>query len=217
MNRLRNHLDRHGRFYVSVLLGIAVWFAISFAGLQPAARLLAAGDAFFLSYLASIAFVTFRITPDQLRERAAIEDEGTVLVILIALAVIVVSSAAIVIVFRQRHGLSPLPLSLALAGVPLGWCTLNTIAAFHYADLYYAPRDNGPESVRGLDFPGCKEPGVWEFLYYSFTIGTTAQTSDTNVLDTKMRRATLAHSVVSFFYNAAIIAMAVNAVVAIAS
>jgi uncharacterized membrane protein len=32
-----------------------------------------------------------------------------------------------------------------------------------------------------------------------------------------MRRATLGHSVVSFFYNTAIIAMAVNAVVAVAS
>jgi uncharacterized membrane protein len=58
---------------------------------------------------------------------------------------------------------------------------------------------------------------VWEFLYYAFTIGTTAQTSDTNVRDTKMRRATLWHSIVSFFYNTAIIAMSINALIAIAS
>ena len=45
----------------------------------------------------------------------------------------------------------------------------------------------------------------------------TAQTSDTDVTDSRMRRATLGHSVVSFFYNTAIIAMAVNAVVAVAS
>lgn len=45
----------------------------------------------------------------------------------------------------------------------------------------------------------------------------TAQTSDTEVSSTGMRRAVLAHSVVSFFYNTAIIAMAVNAVVSTAS
>jgi len=131
--------------------------------------------------------------------------------------VIAVSFVAIVIVLKQKNGLAPVPLALAIAGVPLGWCTLQTMAAFHYADLYYARKEQGPQSIRGLDFPHTKEPGIWDFLYYAFTVAMTAQTSDTNVLDTKMRRATLGHSIVSFFYYTAIIAMAVNAVVNIAS
>ncbi len=45
----------------------------------------------------------------------------------------------------------------------------------------------------------------------------TAQVSDVQVLSTKMRRATLGHALVSFFFNTAIIAMAVNAIVAIAA
>jgi len=215
LERLRNHLSRHGRFYTSVLLGAIVWFAT--AQLQPAPRLLAAGDAFFLAYMAAITFVIFRTTPDQLRQRAAIDDEGVLLVILIALAVIAVSTVAIIMVLNQRNGRAALQLTLAAISVPLGWCTLHTIAAFHYADLYYARKENGPQSKRGLTFPDTKEPGVWEFLYYSFTIGMTAQTSDTDVHDTNIRRATLGHSVVSFFYNTAIIALSVNAVIAVAS
>jgi uncharacterized membrane protein len=39
------------------------------------------------------------------------------------------------------------------------------------------------------------------------------QTSDTDVLTTPMRRAVIWHSVVSFFFNTILIAMAVNAVV----
>ena len=66
-------------------------------------------------------------------------------------------------------------------------------------------------------FPGCVEPGPWEFLYYSFVVGMTAQVSDVQVCDTRMRRATLGHGVISFFFNTVLIAMAVNAVVAIAS
>jgi len=37
------------------------------------------------------------------------------------------------------------------------------------------------------------------------------------VCDTRMRRATLGHGIISFFFNTVLIAMTVNAVVAIAS
>ena len=135
--------------------------------------------------------------------------------LLVTLAVIVISSAAILTVLRHKHGASPLPLALAIAGIPLGWFALNTLIACHYAYIYYGKK--GSQKEGGLEFPGTDEPGVWEFLYYAFTIGTKAQTSDTNVHSTRMRRATLIHSVLSFFYYTAIIAMAVNAVVSIAS
>jgi uncharacterized membrane protein len=217
MSSVRYHVVHHGRFYIGVTIGIASWFASGFAHLPPAVRLIASGDVFFFSYLASVAVVVAGTTPELLRKRAAVEDEGTFLVILIVLAVIAVSSIAVVTVLHQKSAATMLPLWLAIVGIPLGWCTLHAIAAFHYADLYYARKEHGPQSVRSLEFPETKEPGVWEFLYYAFTIGTTAQTSDTNVLDTRMRRVTLGHSIVSFFYNTALIAMAINALVAISS
>ena len=212
---IRRHLYHHGRFYVAVLLGAAA-FALG-RSLPPEIHVLAAGNTFFLLYLVMAGIMIARTSADDLRERAAQEDEGIVLVVLVALAVIVISSLAIVTMLRQKQGQSPVQLSLVIVSAPLGWFTLHVIAAFHYANLYYARKDKGPQSMRGLDFKSTKEPGIWEFLYYSFTIGMTAQTSDTDTLDTQMRRATLGHSVVSFFYNTAIIAMAVNAVVAIAS
>jgi uncharacterized membrane protein len=215
VNTIRNHFWRHGRFYSSLLIGIAAWFAAS--ALPWSARFLAAGDAFCVILLSTILVMALRITPDKLRARAASEDVGIVLIFLITFAIIAVSVVAIVLVLKQKHGISPLQLVLAVSGIPLGWFTLHSIAAFHYADLYYARKESGPQSVRGLEFPDTKEPGAWDFLYYAFTIGTTAQTSDTNLRDTKMRVATLGHSVVSFFYNTAIIAMSVNAVIAIAS
>ena len=75
-----------------------------------------------------------------------------------------------------------------------------------------------PERKGGaLKFPGSDEPGAIDFLYYSFVVGMTAQVSDVQVLTTPMRRATLVHSIVSFFFNTCLLAMAVNAVVALAS
>lgn len=217
MQRIRNHLRHHWHFYAAAFVGGLVFVvAGSFSGPE---RTLAAGDSFFAVYLATAIWAIYRIDADGLRRKAAYEDEGIFLVILIALVVIGISSLSIVTVLRERHAPSALPLSLAIAGAPLGWTALHTIAAFHYANLYYGRKGDAKnaQSVRGLEFKGTKEPGIWEFLYYAFTVGMTAQTSDTEVVDSRMRRVTLGHSVVSFFYNTAIIAMAVNAVVATAS
>jgi len=217
MQRISNHLGHHWHFYVAAIIGGLVFlFAHSFTGPE---RTLAAGDSFFAAYLAAAIWAIYLVDADGLKRKAAAEDEGIFLVILIALVVIGISSLSIVTVLREKQSPSPLALSLAIAGAPLGWTALHTIAAFHYANLYYGRKGDAKnaQSVRGLEFKGAKDPGIWEFLYYAFTIGMTAQTSDTEVVDTKMRRATLGHSVVSFFYNTAIIAMAVNAVVATAS
>ena len=43
-------------------------------------------------------------------------------------------------------------------------------------------------------------------------VGTTAQTSDVEVLTTPMRRLVTAHSVLGFFFNAAIIGFSINLV-----
>jgi len=216
VNRIRAHFMHHLRLYAATFLG-----ALFFAAFHPASRALrvvAAGDVFFAAYLALMAVVMLRLSTTDLRSRAQYEDEGIFLVVLIVLAVIAVSAVSIMEVLRKSHGHSDLPLVLALAGVPLGWCTLHTLAAAHYAGLFYMPAPGAPKDCsgavrRGLEFPAAAEPGIWEFVYFAFVVGMTAQTSDVAVAETKMRRAVLGHSVVSFFYNAAIIAMAVNAVI----
>jgi uncharacterized membrane protein len=61
-----------------------------------------------------------------------------------------------------------------------------------------------------LLFPETKEPGAWDFLYFSFVVGMTAQVSDVQVVSTAIRRVTLAHGILSFFINTIIFALAVN-------
>jgi hypothetical protein len=100
-------------------------------------------------------------------------------------------------------------LPLAAAAVPLGWLTLHAMVAFHYAHLYYAPAASG--DAGGLEFPRTPEPGLWDFLYYAYVVGMTAQVSDVAVTGEAQRRITLAHGIFSFFYNTIILALAVNA------
>ena len=108
-------------------------------------------------------------------------------------------------------------LFLAAIGAPLGWAVLHTVMAFHYADIHYFDDPDVQGDEKDLSFPGDGDPGPWDFLYYSFVVGMTAQVSDVQVTTTEMRKATLFHGVVSFFFNTVFIAMAVNAVVSLAS
>lgn len=211
------HLRHHLRFYGAALIGLGFYLFAS--PLPQVIRLIAAGDLFFVSYLIAMAAMAVRLGAADLEARAAEEDEGIVLVVLIVLITIGFCCAAVVAVLHQRQTPAVFPLALAIAAAPLGWLTLHTIAAFHYANLFYAPSAQagaaGP--ARGLVFPGTGQPGTWDFIYYAFVVGMTAQVSDVQVISTKIRRATLGHSVVSFFFNTAIIAMAVNAVVTVAA
>ena len=206
------HIRHHGRFYSAALAGLALWLG-AWALHWPRPPLVG-GDAFFLIYLALMVRFALQITPDGLRRRAGIEDEGIPLIVLLALGAIVLSLASI---FGLLAGApDSLELSLAIASVPLGWSTLHTIAAFHYAHLYYAAEGEDAGDAGGLEFPGTKEPGAWDFLYFSFVIGMTAQVSDVTVHAAGMRRLVLAHSIVSFFYNTVLVALAVNVAVALA-
>jgi uncharacterized membrane protein len=208
----RSQLEHHWRFYLCIALGALV-FALT-TGLALPVRLLASGDTFFGVYLALTMALAFRITPEELDRKADIEDEGIYLVILLALVMIGFCCFAILTLFHHKQGTDVLGLTLAVAGAPLGWFMLHMLMAYHYAYLFYA--EPGGKGGTGLLFPDTPTPGAADFLYYSFVIGMTAQVSDVQVTSTRIRRTTLGHSIVAFFFNTVLIAMAVNAVVALA-
>lgn len=202
-----HHFRRHLWFYQAAVLGVLVWVVLRH--LEQPLRLALAGDVFFLFYLVSAAWRIQASSPAVIRERAAVSDEGIFVILLITLAAVVLSFLAIFGLVNAPGG-RHLPLFLlSLACVPLGWLTLHTVMAWHYAHEYYGPRTDG-----GLVFPGTKEPEVWDFLYFSFVVGMTAQVSDVQITDGGLRRLALLHGVVSFFFNTVIVALAVNVAIA---
>jgi uncharacterized membrane protein len=206
----RRHLYHHGRFYASAAFGLAVYAVMRFFdGPQPTA---AAGDAFFLAYLAASLRLLLRSTTEDLKRRAELEDEGILVVVTIALAIIAFNIAGIFVALDQQQRPGPLSLGLVLAAAPLGWFVLHTISAFHYANHHYFDSAGGDPAGRALCFPGRKDPGLWDFFYFSFVIGMTFQVSDVQIRTTAMRRAVLAHSIISFFFATVLIALVVNVV-----
>src|SRR5215510_16141388 len=198
---LYGHLRHHARFYGSGVLGA---LAFGFAPvLHPSLRLVVAGDVFFTAYLSSTAVLAVGATPDVMRQRASYEDEGVIVIILLTLAAVSFCLAALFAVLRLPGPPAPLSLVLAILSVLLGWFTLHTVVAFRYAHLYYSPElatAGDPRDAGGLEFPGNPQPDIWDFLYYSFVIGMTAQVSDVEVSSAVIRRTTLMHGVTSFFF-----------------
>jgi uncharacterized membrane protein len=90
---------------------------------------------------------------------------------------------------------------------------LNTLFSFHYAHLYF----RAPQGTRPLRFPEDPQPDpdFWDFLYFSFTIAVAAQTSDIAVVTSPMRKMVLAHSVLAFLFNVAILGATINVVAAL--
>jgi uncharacterized membrane protein len=86
------------------------------------------------------------------------------------------------------------------------WCLLHAGYARFYAGLY----DEEAPDRRPLDFPHSGHPTTVDFFYFSFTLGTSFAVSDVTVTTPSMRWHVMMHSVLSFFYNAVVLALAVG-------
>ena len=73
-----------------------------------------------------------------------------------------------------------------------------------------APPEGEPAGRRPLEFPEDELPDFWDFMYFSFVIGMCAQVSDVTVSSKSIRRTVLAHGIISFLFNAALLALTVN-------
>lgn len=206
-------LARHHRFYIALAAGIAAAIAASALELQSA--LLVGGDIFYFVFLLLCVPAIAWQKPADLKTLARSEDEGIAVVVLITLAAMLFFIVAVFMALSGKQGGNILPLILAGIGALLGWLVLHTVMAFHYANLHYFVDRDGHEGP-DLQFPGRGDPGPWDFLYFSFVIGMTAQVSDVQVRQCAMRRVVLLHSIASFFFNTVFIAMAVNAGVSLA-
>ena len=181
---------RHTRFLIAFALGLAILAATSMQSMDGVLQSLLAVNGFFVSYLVLMLWMTLTTTASGLRRHSEQDDEGMALITLLALGAVAIALASVVLVLSNKSD-SVAENVLALAAVPLGWAMLHMLAAYRYAHLYYAP-----EPDAGLDFPGHTgaDPGAWDFLYFAFTIGMTAQVSDVVVTTASMRRAVLLHS-----------------------
>ena len=195
---------------IGALVAWAVWDRLPFP--YPLAIGWIAGVVVFL---ASIAVVFAKATPDHMRARARKQAPFRPKRLSIVLAAAAVSFVALGFMLGAKAaGLMPTGPRIVVAGfaVLASWTLTHTIFALHYAHLYYGddPARHGAQDRGGLAFPTEGTPDYRDFLYFSFVVDMTCQVSDVHVTSRHMRRLTLGHGVLSFLFNAVILALAVN-------
>ena len=212
------HIPRHLGFYAGAAIGVAAGALTAI--FAPALAVSVGVNLFFLVYLVIMFAAVPGKSPEFLRKHAAEEDAPAVILLLVMVGAVMVSAATLFLALAGDHA-SPVPLTLAIASVVLGWLAVHTMWAMHYAYEYYdvaeATSKGGKNGiVGGLGFPGDDEPDGTAFFYFSYVVGATAQTADTNVTSNAMRRLVMLHGVFSFFFNTVLVAAAVNIVVSLA-
>jgi uncharacterized membrane protein len=171
-----------------------------------------AWDLFAAIYLVLAFQVMLTCKGEALRARAARQDDGRVVILVIILLAITASLVAIAgLLAAAREAPSrTLNLGLAATTIVLSWTVTQVVFTLHYAHEYYRPTDGSRAVAEGLDFRGDRNPDYWDFFYFATSFGAASQTSDVSILTKPLRRLATLHAIISFFFNTAVLALTIN-------
>ncbi len=194
------------RTTLAIVCAIATFFLLP-ASLRLVTRLLIGWDTFVAVYIVLVYAMMLRSSHATIRRMAALQDDGRFSIPLLTALGALASLAAIVFELGQGQH-KPSELIFATTTVALSWAAVHTGFALHYAHEFYRGHTPG-----GLQFPsGNKDDHAdyWDFVYFSFVIGMTAQVSDVGITDKTIRRIATVHGIISFVFNTALLALMVN-------
>lgn len=216
--RLRNFL-RPARMHPGLLVGCGAGFASGW--LIPARPVLLRGiiawDVLVILFLAVTWTVMLRGGRQTMRYRAAHYDTSDTVLLFLCVAAVIASLVAIT---GMVVGIGQMPpakkmfrLVMSVVTVAGSWLFLHTVLALHYAHHYYWPKrkPGQPDTHRGgLEFPGGDTPDYADFMYFSFVLGATSQTSDVAITGKSIRRLAMLHGTFAFAFNTVLLALTVN-------
>jgi uncharacterized membrane protein len=194
------------RTFISIAIGIVAFLLLP-DSLRLVTRLLISWDIFVALYLVLVYTLVFRSGLAHIRRNAVLQDDGRFLILLVTAVGAFASIAAIIFELDATHRGTP-ELVLATVTIALSWAAVHTTFALHYAHEFYRGAKPG-----GLQFPSGdqhEDADYWDFVYFSFVIGMTAQVSDVGITDRTIRRTATAHGIISFVFNTALLALMVN-------
>ncbi|MGY2733962.1 DUF1345 domain-containing protein [Sphingomonas sp. UYP23] len=190
----------------TVLFVVGLFVAIPPLGWGRGA--MAAFDAAAAVFLIAVSTLLGHGEADRMRKTAQDNDANRAgLLVLTGVTMLVILTS----VAKELQGKTSIAATvLVIATLVLAWLFSNTVYALHYAHLFYSDCDDDGQDSGGLDFPKCAEPDYWDFLYFSFTLGMTFQTSDVEISSRRMRRVSLGQCLAAFVFNIGVLAFTIN-------
>ncbi|MGY4537748.1 putative membrane protein [Mucilaginibacter sp. UYNi724] len=209
-------LDAHYRLYLSLLIGAVVFYLARHNPSVPAVTLIT-----WIAVASSIIILDWVTIlwahPKDIRKVASLEDSSRVMIFVFVMAASLVSLVAMLLLLKSAKGASDDTVAgyilLAMTAVVISWWLVHTVFTMRYAHLYYTTDKGKKTPLGGLEFPGDdKEPDYLDFVYFSFVVGMTFQVSDVEISSKHIRRLALAHGLIAFAFNTAIVALSINVI-----
>ena len=194
---------RYGLFLLlcATALGFGLWL--------PWYQAIMAGfDIAALGYFATLSPL-FRLDAAGIRKQAKPVDADRILLLALTAVVMVTILTAVASELTQKQAPDRFAVVLIITTLGIAWCFSNMIYAVHYAHLFYDDSRGGGDRG-GVEFRNTKSPDYWDFVYFSYTLGMTFQTSDVSITDGQWRKVVIFHCVAAFVFNIGIIAFSIN-------
>lgn len=196
---------------VALILGLVVSLRLP-SQVEMLTRIIVYWDTIIVVMLLAQWRIIAGSSAEKCRVRARADDPGNIFILFVS---IFGSAIGLTGAIASIHNPDPAVQRLGDLGILVmvfiavvgGWFLMQTSYTLHYSRLYYA----GSQDQGGLDFAG-SDPDDLDFAYFAFGVGMTFQVADVAVTSKRMRHVVLKHSLFSFWYNLAIIALLINIV-----
>jgi len=206
---MKNLILGHPRLWSSLLAGCTLFFFLP-RDWSMLSRVLVCWNGGTVLFLGLIFFWMTHLTATEICTKYIEEDESAPFILVVVIVAAVASLFAIVeplATIKQVSGaVRAAHFGLAALTLIVSWLLVPTMFTTHYADMFYSSR----EDDRPLHFPNTPMPVFWDFAYFSFTIAAACQTADVSTQQAGIRKTVIAHTLISFLFNASILGFAIN-------
>lgn len=213
-SHIKTGMQSHPYFFISFLI-TTVLYGI-FQCLSPWTRstcLLISWNIAVSGYLLFTLLNFWHSDHQHILQRAQQQDASKWLILLLLFLTLVMCFIAIIVeinLFAQTDFARMGHFLLAITTILCAWLFMHTIFAIHYAHDYYLALQQ--HQAGGLEFPKTPYPTYPDFLYFSYVIGTSAQTADVSISSRAMRILNTLHIVLAYMFNTTILAICINLV-----
>ena len=206
------------RILYSIIAGLIVFFSLQ--GYQSSTRFLMGWSAASVTYLVLVFLMMHFVGHKNISNFSALEDDGKLAIYIISLLSGGVSLLAIFIHIGEMKDV-PRHLkefAVLMTGITFftSWLVLHTAYCLHYAHVYYLEQKKN-KKLDPLLFSGSKNPSYADFFHFSIVIGMTCQTADVVIQSSKIRSLVTVHSMISFAFNATLLALTMSLVAGLIS
>ena len=212
LHRLKSGMQFRPYFFITFLLTALLFGALTlFTHWTWSTNLLISWNIVVSSYLLKTMTTLWAVNHQHILQHAQQQDASKWIILLLVILTLGMCLIAIVIELTHLPHNSMLTLGhllLSLLTIISAWFFMHTIFAIHYAHDYYLAVDDAQDA--GLDFPKTRYPTYPDFLYFSYVIGTSAQTADVSITSRSMRILNIVHIILAYGFNTSILAISIN-------